>query len=145
MIFDSIKVTGAPHIVLRDSLGNIKTDFTVPNLVVSSGKTFLAARAVGTPTVMSHMSIGTGNTAPAGSQTTLTTEIARVALTSGTSSGNVITYVASFPAGVGTGSITEAGIFNASSAGTMLARTTFGSVNKDVGDSLTISWSITIA
>jgi hypothetical protein len=57
----------------------------------------------------------------------------------------VTTYVASFPAGTGTGAVTEAGIFNASSAGTMLCRTVFGVVNKGVDDAMSITWAITVS
>ena len=69
----------------------------------------------------------------------------RTALTSTTVSTNTITYVASFAAGTGTGAVTEAGIFNASSAGTMLCRTVFPVVNKQSGDSMTVTWTVTVS
>jgi hypothetical protein len=56
-----------------------------------------------------------------------------------------VTYVATFPAGTGTGAVTEAGIFNASSSGTMLCRTVFPVVNKQSGDSMTITWTVTVS
>lgn len=116
----------------------------IDNLVVTVGKNFVASRMVGaTPAVMSHMAIGTGATAAAAGDTTLQTEAARVALTSGTASTNVATYVATFPAGTGTGAITEAGILNASSGGTLLARTVFSVINKGASDSMTITWTVT--
>jgi len=97
--------------------------------------------------VMSHMAIGTGSTAAAAGNTTLGTESARVALTSTTVTGPAIAYVASFPAGTPASltAITEAGIFNASSAGTMLCRTVFAVVNKDVNDTMSITWTVTMA
>jgi len=49
-----------------------------------------------------------------------------------------------FGAGVGTGAVTEAGIFNASSAGTMLCRTTFSVINKAAADTLGITWTVTV-
>jgi hypothetical protein len=57
----------------------------------------------------------------------------------------VATYVASFPAGTGTGAVTEAGIFNASSGGTMLCRTVFSVVNKGADDAMSITWTITVS
>ena len=45
----------------------------------------------------------------------------------------------------GTGAITEAGIFNASSSGTMLCRTVFSVVNKGASDSMTITWTVTVS
>ena len=100
-----------------------------------------------TATAMTHMAVGTGSTAAVIGDTTLGTEIAasRVALTSTVASTNTIVYVATFGSGVGTGAVTEAGIFNASSAGTMLCRTVFSVVNKAAGDTMNITWTITIS
>lgn len=148
MINDTVKAVGELHIVLRDANGNIKKDVTVPNLVVTTGKNLIASRLVGTASaIMSHMAVGTGAVAPVAGNTTLGAEIAssRVALTSGTATNSDVTYVATFGPTVGTGAITEAGIFNAASAGTMLCRTTFSVVNKAAEDSLTISWKVTIS
>lgn len=148
MINDTVKAVGELHIVLRDANGKIKTDVTVPNMVVTVGKNLIASRLVGTASaVMSHMAVGTGAVAPVAGNTTLGAEIAasRVALTSGTAVNSDVTYVATFGPTVGTGAITEAGIFNASTAGTMLCRTTFSVVNKAAEDSLTISWKVSIA
>jgi hypothetical protein len=57
----------------------------------------------------------------------------------------VVTYVASFGAGTGTGAVTEAGILNASSGGTLLCRTEFSVVNKGANDSMSITWTITVS
>ena len=43
-----------------------------------------------------------------------------------------------------TGAVTEAGIFNAASGGTMLCRTVFSVVNKGADDSLSVTWTITL-
>ena len=45
----------------------------------------------------------------------------------------------------GTGAITEAGILNAASAGTLLCRTVFSVINKGASDSMTVTWTITIS
>jgi len=150
MINDTVKATGQLEIILRDANGNVKLQNTVPNLVVTVGKNVIASRLAGTATaVMSHMSVGTSSTAPAANNTILGAEIAasRVALTvpGGTPVTNVVTYSALFSAGVGTGAIVEAGIFNDGTVGSMLCRTTFAVVNKDIGDTLTINWAVTIA
>lgn len=118
----------------------------VDNLVVTVGKNFVASRMTGTsPAVMSHMAIGTTNTAAAIGNTTLAAEAARVALTSGITASAVVTYIATFPAGTGTGAIVEAGLFNAVSAGTLLARTVFSVINKGASDSMTITWTVTVS
>lgn len=129
-----------------DADGKLKKVMDVPNLVVDSGKDFIASRMKdATATAMSHMAVGTDSTAAAAGQTALLAEAARVALTSTNVSANVITYVATFPAGTGTGALTEAGIFNASSAGTMLCRTVFSVINKGALDAMTITWTVTLS
>ena len=142
---DLFKVTGNLDIVLTGPDGKIKEQIHVPNLVVTVGKNFIASRMVGTTSaVMSHMAVGTNSTTPAAANTVLVAEVARVVLTSGTSALNVASYSATFGPGIGTGALTEAGIFNASSAGTMLCRTTFDVINKGSADSLAINWNVTV-
>ena len=144
---NSIKATGELTIVVRDEhTGQIKQTLQANNLVVTVGKTYLASRAVGVVSgIMSHMAIGTGTGTPVAADTTLGTEAGRVALASGSNSANAITYTATFPAGTGTGAITEAAVLNAATAGTVLCRTTFPVVNKAAGDSIAITWVVTIS
>lgn len=142
---DDLKITGALSIVLTGPDGQVKDTREIPNLVVTVGKNFIASRMVGTASaIMSHMAVGSSSTAPAAGDTALGTELGRVALTSGTATTNVATYVATFGTGVGTGGIQEAGIFNAASAGTMLCHTTFAIVNKGANDTMTITWTVTV-
>jgi hypothetical protein len=150
-IVEELKFTGELSIIVRGPEGNIKQAMTVPNLVVTVGKNHIASRLVGTTSaVMGWMGVGTGiGVTPALGDTILNTEVARVALASYTSSSNAVTASALFSSGTpaGTNSITEAGLFNAatSGTGTLLAHTTFPAVSKAPGDSLSISWTITIS
>lgn len=145
MIDDFIKVTGDLEVLLHDQYGNLKTRRDVKNLVVTTGKILIASRLVNaTDDVPSHMAIGDDNTAAAAGQTALLNELGRTALGSVSRTNNTITYSATFNDGVGTGAIVEAGIFNDSTDGTMLNRTVFDVVNKDVTDVLTINWNVTI-
>jgi len=145
MLQDSVILKGALKIVLADAQGNIKDEREVPNLVVTVGKNFIASRMIGTTDdVMSHMAIGTSTTAAAVGQTALVTEVGRVALSSNVRTNNAIAYVATFPAGTGTGAITEAGILNAASSGTLLCRTVFSVINKGAADTLGITWTVTV-
>jgi len=123
----------------------VKEERLHPNLVVTAGKAWIAARmkATGAPNEMSHMAVGTGTSAAADANTTLGTESARVTLASSVS-GAVVTYTATFSPGTGTAALTEAGVFNAASAGTMLCRTVFPVVNKGASDSLAITWTVTV-
>lgn len=145
MFQDAIKLTGELRITVTNPEGNVKQEVVVPNLVVTTGKNYIASRMKdATATAMSHMAIGTGTTAAAVGDTTLGTEAGRVALTSTTVTANAVAYVATFPAGTGTGAITEAGIFNASSSGTLLCRTVFSVINKGAADTLGITWTVTV-
>lgn len=142
---EQLKMKGELSISVFDKNGNLKTSMHVPNLVVTAGKVYIASRMVeNTTTIMSHMAIGEGATAPVVGNTALGIEAGRVALDSLTSSSNTITATATFPAGTGTGAITEAGIFNSSSAGSMLCRTTFPVVNKQAGDTISVTWVVTV-
>lgn len=145
MIKDNLKVTGDVLITLFNTDGSVKDSREIKNLVVTTGKEFIAARMVGTPTEMSHMAIGASSTAAANGNTALGSELGRVALASDTVSGAVVTYTATFPAGTGTGAVVEAGILNASSGGTMLCRTVFSVVNKGADDAMSITWTITVS
>ena len=62
---DKLKATGQVNVVITDKNGKVKEDFTVPNLVVDDGLDYIAARMVDAsiPTAMSHMAVGTDNTA----------------------------------------------------------------------------------
>ena len=146
MINDNFPIKGDLHIVVKDSkTGEVKVDRLEKNLVVTAAKTWIASRMIGTSAnTMGKMAVGTDSTSPAAGNTTLGAEVARVAVTSQTASTNTVTYVATFGAGTGTGALTEAGLFNANSAGTMLSRTTYSVINKGSGDEMTITWVITV-
>lgn len=141
MFYDDLKMTGHLTIAVNDAVVQ-----EVPNLVVTDGKEYVASRMKDTTkSAMSHMAIGTNSTAAAAGNSALGGEADRQSLTSTTVSGAVVTYVATFGPGDGTGAITEAGLFNASSSGDMLCRTVFAVVNKGASDSMTITWSVTVS
>jgi hypothetical protein len=152
MIYEDMSAVGRLKIQVVAPDGTVKQEQNVNNLVVDTGKNFIAASMLKTtsnsPAAMTHMAIGTGSTAAAAGDTALGSEVGtRVVFSpAASSSSNVVTYIGTFlpnnPAS-STG-IYEAGIFNASSGGTMLCRTTFSVVNKDPADTLAITWTITI-
>jgi hypothetical protein len=144
---DRLPVTGQVLVEVFGPDGELKETREVRNLVVDAGKAHIADRLSTTPggAAMGWMAIGTGSTAPAAANTALGTEIDRNATTSITDAANVVTYLGNWAAGDGTNSaIAEAGIFNASSVGTMLARATFTAINKGASDTLAITWTVTI-
>mgnify|MGYP003637236974 CR=1 FL=1 len=146
MINDDLKLRGDVAIVLKDKNGNVKESREIKNLVVTAGLTFICSRMAGTSAdVMSHMALGSSTTAASAGQTDLVSILgSREALDSSTASANTIAYVSSFEAGEGTGAVTEAGIFNAASSGTMLCRTVFPVVNKQADDTMSVTWTITL-
>lgn len=151
MINDTLKAIGEVSIDLFDAYGDKIEGIIIPNLVVTTGKNFIAASMIKTttnsPAAMTHMAIGFGTTTQVVGNTALVSEQQRNAFDGGfpTVSNNVVTYRAAFAAGQATGAVTEAGIFNAASAGILLCRTTFAAINKAAADSMTITWTITIA
>ena len=119
------------------------------NLVVNAGFSFIAQSiglSSGRPSVMSHIAVGTGTTAAASANTALVTELARKAATfSHTVGTKVFQFEATFNAGEATGAITEAGVLNAASAGTMLDRVVFAVINKGADDTLTQRFTFTMS
>jgi len=121
MLKDSVKLTGRLLIQKLNEKKEVVYETEVPNLVVTSGKEFIASRIIaGTFDAMGFMAIGDDPSIGALSQTTLVNELSRVATTSATTSGSNVTFTATFGAGSGTGSIVEAGIFNKSSSSVVI-------------------------
>jgi len=145
MINEGLKLRGDVALVLRDKDGNVKDERKIKNLIVDTGLNFICDRMKDDETAMTHMALGSGSTAAAAGDTALGSQLgSREALDSSTVTNNQIVYVASFEAGDATGAVTEAGIFNASTGGTMLCRTVFSVVNKAADDTLTVNWTITL-
>ncbi len=149
MINENLKATGTVVACLRGPDGRIKTR-THHNLVVTTGRNHIADQLSGqVEASMSHMSIGTGTTVQTITDTSLETELSRKAFLSKDQGSGLdahkIIYITEWAAGEGTGAITEAGIFNAAAAGSMLCRTVFAVKNKGAGDSLTLTWTISIS
>lgn len=140
---NSMRLKYTTHLVLRDKDGNIKDERHIHNTVTTPGKNGIADQIIASPTLgkPTHMAIGTGT--PSG--TALGTELDRNALTSKTRSNAVVTMVGDWAAGDGTGAITEAGIFDASSSGNMWCSQSFSVINKGASDTLSVSWTLTIS
>lgn len=141
---DHTHITGWLHLDLLHPDGTHEIR-EFPNLVVNAGLAHIADQLSDQgETAMSHMAVGAGAVAVDPTDVALGSSLGRVALTSTTQSTNTVVYLATFPAGTGTGAVTEAGIFNDVSAGTMLCRSVFAVINKAAADALTITWTLTI-
>ena len=126
--------------------GKLKDVRESHNQVQTAGLAFVADQLSAAPggAAIGWMAVGTG-TGQAVGDTTLDTELDRNALDSSTDAGAVLTMVCTWAAADGTGAITEAGVFNAAVAGTMVVYDDFDVINKAAGDSLVVTWTITIS
>ena len=138
---DNLKITGELDIFINGEL-----IAHVNNLVVTAGKTHIKNRMkAASEAVMSHIAIGTGTNAAALGNTTLQTEVARVAFNDApVIADGKITYETTFGVNIPNSAkaITEAGIFNNDTAGTMLSRAVFAAIGKETTDIMTIKWAI---
>lgn len=104
-------------------------------------------------TAFDYIAIGTGTTAFDPTQTALVTEIKRKAGTGSrvttTVTNDTAQLTATFSSAdglTGTSAVTESGIFNDATGGTMLCRQTFAALNMnwDAGDNLSITWKVKV-
>lgn len=130
---------------------NLKDEIVLDNLVVNSGENHLAAFLANDVTAalypMKYMAIGTGTTAAAETNTALQYEVGtRVTGAKSNPSNNIYRVVATFIAGnpATEVAITELGLFNATTAGTMLNRLVFGTITKGANDQIEFTIDITI-
>jgi hypothetical protein len=145
---NNITVTGRIKLELFDESGKLKDTRETKNLVVTAGKNYLAAWIAAASQAgyfMQYIGLGEGSSPAQSTDTDLETPLASRVAGAVTSSGNVWQNVASFGPGVNTGTITEAGLFSASVAGTMFAHQVFGAITKSAGDSLQVTWQVTIS
>lgn len=135
--------------------GVLKFEKIVKNLITSAGKAGLASRANGSgaEAAFTYIALGTGTTAAAAGNTTLETELAASGLsranatasrTTTTVTNDTARLVYSFTV-TGSAAITEAGILNAGSGGTLLCRTVFSAVNVINGDTLQATYDVKAA
>jgi len=145
---DNLKITGHINIKLFNKSGELKEERDLSNLVVTSGKNYLAswlAASSQSGYFMQYIGLGEGLTAAQVTDTNLETPL--VTRVSGTVTSSTSTWqnIATFGPGVDVGALTEAGLFSDASGGTMLARQVFPVVNKASGDSIVFTWQITIS
>lgn len=122
----------------------------VDNLVVNAGKAAVAGLInsnVTTP--FQYVAIGTVSTAPSGGDTSLGGEVMRgsaetIDRITTTVTNDTARWIKTFNFSTAY-AITESGLFNSSSGGTLLARGTFAVINVASGDSLQITWKAQVS
>lgn len=144
LLKDRNGVAGKLQIVLTKGTGEVITH-DVENLVVDTGLNYIVHRMKdATVTPMDHVGVGEGTTTPVGADTVLEQEIGRAAVSSVVVTANKLVYSVTFVPGIATGAITEAGIFNDAVSGVMLSRTVFPVINKQIADTMSITWTVTL-
>jgi len=145
------KMNGELDLIVRDFQGRLKEHRHIKNTITGVGKAMMAALlcADSGGTGIDYIAIGTGTpsaTALGGECTTVGGErrggadVAGTIVTTGTA-GDTAQFVTTFTF-TGSFALTEEGLFNAGSAGTMPASQTFAALNVVSGDTLQISHKI---
>lgn len=159
---ESLKLRGWFHMVHIGPDGEVKQERYVENLVVSVGKAQVAGFINSAVSVTSSgvgafrfLAIGSATSATAAADTTLGSEFSsnggnRLVASSLTRVTTTVTndtaqFVLTFTCSAGTLAVGEAAIFDASSAGNMLARQPFALINLSSGDSLQTTWKVQVS
>jgi len=135
--------------------GTFVKEKKVENLVTDAGKAGVAARIIDNTTeaAFDYVAIGTGTTAAAAGDTALESEITTGGgertqdasptreTTDVTNDTSVVDVTFNFTSSF---AVTESGLLNAASGGTLLARQVFSAINVENGDTLTITWKVDI-
>jgi len=127
--------------------GQVRDRRQFKNLIVNAGLNQVKDRVFNPATVAAvfgYVAIGTGAVAETPVDVALGTEAARAATAYTAGGTGVCTVDHTFPAGTGTGAITEVGLFDDPAAGNMFNRKTFPAINKTAGDALKASCTITL-
>lgn len=145
---EQIQIHANMELKLFDSEGNLKAIRRIKNTVTTAAKYGIMDQILASPTLTAKpgwMELGTGS--PAATLLGAYISGSRTALDSKTRSGAVVTMVCTFGAGVGTGAVTEAGVFDVVTQNTvnMWMSASFSVVNKAAGDSLVITWTLTLS
>ncbi len=128
--------------------GILLREFDWPNFITDLGRDWAADRLTDMDqAVAGWIGVGDGSgQLPA--DTTLDNETGRVALGSGTpdqGTGAVMLFICNVPAGTATGTISEVGIFNNATTGTMINYLSgFAPIDKQSGDDLDIDITINV-
>ena len=115
----------------------------IKNLIPTIGKAALANIQIGAGTAASHIAIGTGTLAAAAEDTTLGTEVLRMAATRSRITTTTLNDTANYSADISIGAsytISEAGLLNAASVGDLYARQVFTGVAVISGDYFRVVW-----
>lgn len=139
---------------LAPLFGNWSHSKVIGNLLTFAGYTGMAGRLMdsGSPAAFTYIAVGTGTNAASTADTALQTETSTSGLGRAngtislitTSQTNDTAQVTNTFSVSGTVAVTESGVLNAASVGTLLCRQVFTAINVINGDSLAVTWKIQI-
>ena len=147
----AIKLRGAIQMALLDPEGRILLERKFENLAVTVGRAWILGQLEtvnqATAQTISYLAIGSVTVAPTTADTALGAEVTRA---------NILTFVTtgltasppswqaqvSFATNVANTTLAEVGLFNSSTAGTMIAHATFTSFVKATSNTLAISYTL---
>lgn len=149
-IKDTKKLRGIIHLKKLDVDGTILKEWDVENVITILGKATMGALAFMGGNLFTYLGVGSSNTAPANTQTTLGAEVttngfarsSAVASQTTTTTLNDTQVLTHTFVATANQDIEEIGFFNASSAGVMGGRALTGSHNFLTGQSLIASYSV---
>ena len=141
---------GKLRVELLDANGFVKDVRDINNLIVNTGKaqvaSLLAQDIAGD--AFRYTAIGTGSTAPTASDTALVSEYMRESSSQTRITTSVADDTARFETEftvTSTVTLQESGIFNTSSAGTMLNRATFSALEAVNNDVVKTDWKVQVS
>jgi hypothetical protein len=105
--------------------GKCRQTIKVDNLVVNNGLELLASLLIGESSPLSYHAIGTGTTTPAATDTQLTTEVSRRAITYKITSGDTVILQTYFLAALCTYNLKEGGVYGGSASASANSGTLF--------------------
>ena len=133
---------------LRDN--EVIAEREIDNTIMNAGKAIVSGLILTDVggTAFDYLAVGTSATAPNATQTALIAEKYRVAGTGSRQTTTVTNDTARLTGSIAitaSNSIQEAGIFNSSSAGSLLARTTFSAISVSASDTLNVGYSVKVS
>ncbi|MHB8546426.1 MAG: hypothetical protein ACYDAJ_06635 [Nitrosotalea sp.] len=150
---DGVGSVDTVTITVRDLHGGIVSTQTTHNLITNAGKDFISAQIGSTASSTNganYIALTTDNISPAAGDTTLASEITTGGLARAqgvyahTGGTNTYTISKTFTASTSFTGVDKAGLFTTPSVGMMFAESAFSSVNLVSGDTISITWTVTL-
>ena len=133
-------------------LGRWSTNKRIGNLITNAGFALAAGllNGSGSPAAATYIAVGTGTSSASASDTALQTETSTSGLSRAAGTVSLVTTTVTNDTAqitktfsvTGTVAVTESGVLNASSSGTLLCHQVFSAINVASGDSLAVTWKI---